>query len=558
MRLLRLAAVPVALGVALTTACSGENTGELNITPLPVADINERPRDQLTTGGELRVPVTELGTSLNPLSSDASPEMDEVRRAFLPTLFDVSSTGEVKPNPNFLTDAKVTSPPGSPTTVTLTLNPDAKWGNGDQVTAEDVVATWRACNGQTPENRCREGLGLERIRDIVATSPTEAQVSFNEADPDWAEVFAHTGIVRASSVSSPTSFNDDWKEVREAWVSGPYVPTSVNTEHGVISMEPNDSWWGEEPPLERLTVVERNEGELDQAFAKNDVDVLEVGTSPDAFTTGQENPDAVMHRSGGTEARTLVFNTQSAGPVSDQGVRTAIALTLDRSRVGTEAMPGIDHTAAALDNRVFRYGQEGYVDNAETTEMTRDVRKARKALDAAGWKTEGDGTRSRDGQPLEIAMVRVTGDPVSEHEFTAISQQLNEVGIKVVPEDIDVNSWADGAALGSGTFQMAAVTEEQSVSPTSELPARFAKGGARNWSKLSVPEIETALEELNAETDPARRRGIANRIDELAWTHMGTLPLYQVPETTFTRSRLANYGANGIGTVDWSTVGYVK
>ena len=105
---------------------------------------------------------------------------------------------------------------------------------------------------------------------------------------------------------------------------------------------------------------------------------------------------------------------------------------------------------------------------------------------------------------------------------------------------------------------MAAVTEEQSVSPTSELPARFAKGGARNWSKLSVPEIETALEELNAETDPARRRGIANRIDELAWTHMGTLPLYQVPETTFTRSRLANYGANGIGTVDWSTVGYVK
>lgn len=114
MRLLRLAAVPVALGVALTTACSGDNTGELNITPLPVADINERPREQLTTGGELRVPVTELGTSLNPLSSDASPEMDEVRRAFLPTLFDVSSTGEVKPNPNFLTDAKVTSPPGSP------------------------------------------------------------------------------------------------------------------------------------------------------------------------------------------------------------------------------------------------------------------------------------------------------------------------------------------------------------------------------------------------------------------------------------------------------------
>lgn len=557
MKLLRLAALPLALSACLT-ACSGGNTGEENITPLPVAVTNDRPVDQLTDSGELRVPVTRMGTSLNPLSADAAPEFDQMRRAFLPTLFSVTPTGEIAPNPDFLAKAEVTSAPGEATVVTLELNPDATWGDGSPVTTDDLTATWRACNGQNAENHCREDLGLDRIRDIVAVSPTEASVSYTEADPDWTEPLTKAGIVRASSVETPETFNNGWTdEVRKEWVSGPYAPKKIDRDKNVISMSRNDDWWGKGPALERLTVVERDDAELTSSFEKNDVDVLDAGMSADAFRAGTDNPDSVLRRGGGSEARTLVFNTQSAGPVSDPGVRRAIALTLDRSQLGTAAMPDMDHAASALDNRVFLYGQDGYTDNAESTGTTRNLRKAKSALNDAGWKTGGDGNRSRDGQPLEIAMVRVTGDAVSEREVAEVTEQLAAVGIRVVPEDVDVNAWADGAALGSGTFQMAIYAEHQSAWPMSDLSERFAQGGSRNWSKVSTPEMETALEELNAETDPVRRREIANHLDELAWDEMGTLPLYQVPESVFTRPRLANFGAHGIGTVDWSTVGFV-
>lgn len=558
MTLRRLAALPLALAVALTTACAGDNTGEENITPQPVAAVNERPVDQLVDGGELRVPVAELGTSLNPLSANSSPAMDQARRAFLPTLFTVRPTGEVEPDANYLTSAEVTSPAGQPTQVTLKLNPEAVWADGTPITSADLVATWRACNGQVPQNQCRDDLGLDRIRDIVAVSDTEASVSFTEADPEWTEPFVKAGIVRASSVETPETFANGWNgEVPAEWTSGPFTPQTIDAEHGVISLGRNDAWWGTEARLQRLTIVQKDPAEYAQAFRRNDVDVLYAGTSADAFSAGVENPDAILRRGGGTETRTLVFNTESAGPTSDPGVRRAIARALDRSRVGIAALPDMEYAASALDNRIYLYGQTGYVDNAEATGMTRNVRKARGLLDDAGWKAAGDGTRSRDGQPLEIAMVRVMGDPVSEREVAEITTQLSAIGVRVVPEDVDPNAWSDGAALGAGTFQMAVVSQTRTAWPTGGLDARFAQGGDQNWSKLAVPEVETALEELNAEIDPNRRREIANHIDELLWDQVGTLPLYQVPESVFTRPRLANFGAHGVGTIEWNTVGFV-
>lgn len=559
MNLTRVAALPVAMAVAATmAACSGQNTGEENITPLPVSDLNPRPAEELTTGGELRVPVEGLGRSLNPMSADADPSMDAVRNAFLPTLFQVSPTGEITPNPEFLNDFEVTSDPGAPTNVTLKLNPEATWGDDSPVTADDLRATWRACSGQVPENRCREGLGLDQIRDIVVVSPTEASVSFHEATPDWTEPFTRVGILKASSVGDPQTFNDGWGEPKSEWLSGPFAIKRTDREHNVLGLEPNDTWWGPEPKLAKLTIVARDRDQQGDGFRRADIDAFDAGSSPQAFTAGQEATNQILRRSGGPEVRTLVFNTQSAGPVSDPLVRKAIALTLDRSRVGTAALAELDHTASAVDNNVYLYGQDGYVDNAESTETERDLRKAKGALDDAGWKAGGDGARTRDGQPLEITVLRVVGDPVSEAETENIAAQLGEVGIQVVTEDVDQNAWADGGALRTGTFQMATMSQDHTAWPLADLSERFGTGGDQNWSKISDPELDTALEQLSAESDPARRQGIANHVDELAWQQLGTLPLYQVPESVFTRPRLANYGAFGVGTVDWAEVGYVR
>ena len=551
----RWAVVPLALGMLATAACSnGEDTGEMNITPLPVANINAREPQDLTQGGELRLPVDRIGESLNPLSADASPDLDQIRRAILPTLFQTTATGEVNPDPNYLQDFEVTSQPGEATTVTLHLNPNAVWGNGDPVTADDVVATWRACSGQVPENNCRPDTGMEQIRDVVAVSPTEAAVSFSEATPDWTEPFARVGILRASSVSEPSDFNQGWEELRPEWSSGPFEIENYDTDNNVITLTPNDDWWGPPAHLARLTIVERDEAEHGSAYTANDVDVLDAGTSAQLFAAGTEGTSSVLRRGGGTELRSLVFNTESASAVSDPLVRQAITKTLDRSKLGTQALPDIDFTAAAADNRIFRYGQEGYQDNA--TEVERNLRQARKALDEAGWEAGGDGTRTKDGQPLEVSIVRVLGNQTSENEAREITAQLAQVGITVVNQDVDQNTFADGELLRGGTFQMATISHDQTAWPLADLGERFATGGDRNYSRTSVPEIDAALEQLSTETDPVRRREIANQVDVLQWQHLGTVPLYQVPESIFTRSRLANYGAMSVGTVDWARVGY--
>lgn len=556
MKLRRLFAAPLLAAVVVAAGCTNNtDEQESNTTPLPGSDVNARPADQLTAGGELRLPVASLGSSHNPMSSESSDDADEFRRAFLPTFFHYDATGVAQPDTDYLESANETS--SSPTVVSLKFNQRATWGDGQPLTAADLIATWKACNGQSQGFSCSSDLRFSQIAKVEqGADEQEAIVTFNSAEPQWRHVFDRVSMLRAESVANPQVFNDGWdSEIKREWTSGPYTVDSTSDK--AVVLQQNQSWWGPDPKLSRLSAVAIPRENQLQAWRSNEIDVFDIGTSPQQYAEAKKVADSTVRRASSKDFRELLFNTRADSPVSEEPVRQAIAMSLNRSGIGQSDYPDIDFKPAPLGNRILMTDQIGYQDNAAGTELANDTGKARKTLDEAGWK-ESDGTRSKDGRPLTVKISAVQGIAAAENEAVKITEQLGKVGIKVETQTISASEFDNRSVLSGGDFDMIVVTSHGSIDPYSDLQQRFGTGEENNYSRLEAPDVDTALEQLGTETNPNRQAEIANQIDRQLWTKGYSVPLFQQPELTATKTRLANYGSMGLATVDWTEVGFVR
>lgn len=555
MQLRQLLAVPLAI-VLFATGCSkAATTEESNTAALPAAELNPNGRDNLASGGELRLAVDEFG-SFNPMGESANAELAHLQKSFLPTFFRYDEHGEATPNPDFLQSATKTAT--NPTRAQLKLNPSAQWADGEPITAEDVIATWRACNGQSTDFRCSPDLELDRIAEVrQGATETDVELIFTEAFPSWPAIFDRVSVLRAESVTDPATFNDGWGAIKREWTAGPFIVPAHNPSVPAIAALPNPEWWGEEPLLDRITLREVPRENQVKAYADAEIDAVDIGTSVEFFDAVRTVPEHAIRRAAAPVSRHLIFNTTGSSPANETPVRQAIAVGLDRSGVGTAAHPGIAFEAAPLGNRIFVNGQSGYADNAERLGFARNPGKARKLLDDAGWR-ETDGIRMRDGRPLEVRLAHVEGLATSEGEARAISEQLQQIGVTTRITAVSLADFDNGSVLSGGAFDLMVIGVEGGRDPYGSLEARYGSGADANYSRLEAPEVDGLIEDVRTASSAEERHRLANELDAKLWELMPTTPLYQLPQSVATRIRLANFGAPGMSSVVWEDIGYAK
>lgn len=553
MKFHRLVAVPLVVALSLAAGCTNPGDAESNIAPLPATDVNPRDHATLTPGGELRLAVSELG-SLNPMSSDQKDGLSAFNRAVFPTFFDYSDTGSAEPNPNFVESFQEVS--SSPTVVNLKLNPKATWADGAPIVASDVIATWRACNGMSQGFRCRPELQFAQIADVTTgATPQEVTLTFKSAYPAWPHVFEQVSVLRADSVQDPTTFNTGWSSPKKGWSAGPFAVDKADQRS--ITATPDPAWWADKPLLERITVRAIPRAEQAQAFADSAVDVIDLAPTKEAYDTVVRHTDYNVRRAGALGWRQLVFNPQSSSPVAEPEVRRAIAMALNRSGMGMAAYAGMSVNTSPQNSHLYATQQDGYADNAKATKTDNDLGRARKTLDRAGWKGSGNQVRDKGGRKLTVKYAALAGVPDAKAEAEAAKRQLAKVGIDLQVDQVPLSEADGGTVLSGGSFEMIAVNVDGSRVPAQVAADNYASGADRNFSRVATPELDAKIEAMRTEPDRARRNEIGNDIDRALWTNLTTAPLYQLPQLTLTRTRLANYGSFGLATPRWENVGYL-
>lgn len=541
-------AFAVALGatvLAPTVASAASNTGG---TSAP--DINPQPVSKLQKGGTFIWATTQLCDNYNTSHSDGNfAGCSYLMNGLLPGTFYTDEKGAFQIDKNYFTDIKLTST--KPQTIVYTINPRAKWSNGKAIGLADFVGYWKALNGTNEAYEVVSTTGYEDISSVTkGPKSNQVVVKFKNVYADWQGLFG--GLLPAAVTASPTAFNTSWKDAPNV-SAGPFKWGGTDKTAGTAWTVPNSSWWGDKPVLDKmLWKVVSAAAQLD-ALANGEVDAANTGPDANQYKRGLGLSNVDVRVSVGPNYRHMTFG--NTGFMTDVRVRQAIQMGVDRNVMAKAMIGPIDKNASSLDNHIFVKGLSCYKNNAGIY-GTYNLQRADKLLDAAGWVKSGS-SRKKNGVELKPKITIPAGVPTSAQEAQLMQAMLAPLGVQL---EIFVVPSADffGKYIIPGNYEMTVFTWLGTSLPISASKAIMSTDGGQNFGKIGTAAIDKLYERANSELNPAKRCVLATQIDKKLWEVGHSMITYQRPDVWQVDKKLANFGAFGFSSSDYTKIGFMK
>ncbi|QIS07082.1 ABC transporter family substrate-binding protein [Nocardia brasiliensis] len=552
-------AVPmVALGLLVSGCASSDDTGHAQGETGALSttnDINPKERDELRDGGNLRLAISAIPENWNTLSIDGNDAtISSILRPTMPRAYRTDAAGKLSIDTDYFTDIQLTST--DPQVVTYTINPKAVWSDGSPITWEDMRAQGAALNGADKRFLVAQSFGFDRVAKVErGVDDRQAVITFKQPYAEWQGQFAGEAFLFHRSVTAdPEAFNKSLIN-GITLTAGPFVVQSVDRTQRRVVLGHNPKWWGAEPKLDTITFSVLDPAAMVPALQNNEIDAVGLGTIDDV-RTAKNTPGIAIRRATSNFWGHLRFNGAPGAILADRQLRVAISKAIDRQGIVTAIHNGMVEDPKPLNSHVFLAGQVGYQDNSAP--VAYDPAAAARMLDELGWKLNGD-VREKDGRKLEIRDVMLNSQ--GWIQMAQIMQQnLAQVGVKLI---IDTRP-AQGLftdVIRPGNFDVAQFSLVGDAFPIGDLAQVFAYNPddlQGNYGRIGSPELNALIERTVSELDPQKVIELANEVDRKIFEEGHSLPLYQTPGNVGVRADLANYGAAGLASYDYTKIGFVK
>lgn len=531
------------------------DTGKLPTTAWEKADYAS-----VKDGGTLTLAVDQMPDNWNTLQVDGNVKsgaeiMDPTTGGPVRNTVD----GQWELNPDYATEVKLTSE--DPQVVEIKLNPKAVWEDGTPITYKDYDATIKANNGT---NKDYQIVGDNVFKDIESVTKGDTdfnfKITFKNKNADWPSILggstagqSQAAVLPAAVASDVKAFNEGYKS-KPLPSSGPFKVGTVDTAGQVITLVPNDKWWGQKPKLEKIIMKVVSRDGLAQAYANKELDAFSIGTNKNNYDTAKKRTDGSVQQSGGLTWNHVTLNG-SKGPLADAKVRQAVGRAIDRDTISASRLSPIGAPVSSQNSYIYMPGQKGYTDNA-TSVIGYDTAKSEELLKEAGYTKGADGVMEKDGAKLELTYTLDANNPVSEQIFKQIQANLKVVGITLKNDTVPEDKFFSDYVLKSN-FQMTGFAWSGTAYPVASTESIFYPADAgQNFSGITDPKLGEMWAAANAELDPAKRIELANKIDAAIFAYTPVIPLTPTPNTFGVTKGLVNYGAAQFQSIDWTTVGF--
>lgn len=554
-RSLRRLAVPLCTVALLAAGCGANDSGapEGAVAELgTVNDINPHDVSELRDGGNLRLAATSYPEQWNPMQIDSDGESAGIMRPMMPRAFATDAAGNISVNTDFFTGVELTN--SEPQQVTYTINPKAVWSDGSPITWEDIASQAHAMSGQDPKFLIGNTNGFDRIEKVErGTDDRQAIITFKSHYADWAGQFAgNSMLLPKEATATPEAFNEAWRNA-PGKTSGPFVIQSTDRGQGRIVLGRNPKWWGATPKLDTITFSVLSSEAMVPALANNEIDAVGLGTRDD-MQTARNTPGVAIRRAPGNSWSHLTFNGAPGSLLEDPKLRVAIIKAIDRAGIAKAMQNGLVNDPQPLNNHIFIQGQKGYQDNS----LPFDPEAAKQELDALGWTLNGD-VREKDGRKLVIRDV-MYNDKTWVQVAQIIQQNLRQVGIELVIETKPGSGFFTDN-IQPGNFDVGQWVWMGDAFPLSSIPqiwGYYPDNLQGNYGRIGSPELNELIEKTLTELDPQKAIELANQVDQAVWAEGHSIPLVQSAGNVGVRDNLANYGAAGLASLDYTKIGFLK
>lgn len=524
-----IAIVAVACGSSATETPQGSSDSGTAATAVPTA-APDAAKDPATTGGDakyggnIRMSAYADTKDWDPLGSSSLSSIQAYSQLYNQLVqFDTGpDTSKVVGD---LADSWEISNGGS--TFTFHLNKDAKWQDGVDVTAADVVNAFSRY--MNPDNSMgRSGLfrnytvpvaegGVKEIdADTIEMNLSFASGAFiNFLALDYAKILPKHLLDKGVDLNQAEGIIDNKSG------SGPYMLDSYQRGNGyAVSKNPN--YFKEGKPyfdsIEHFIITDT--GTLIAQFKAGSVDMMNGGFSNlspteymqlDEDTKGSSNGHVIANEMPGSRNWGLMMNRKN-GPLQDPKVRKAIYLAIDRDQMNNLLEDGTGDVPCAL------WGMGYSLEECATFPGIRaknseggkaDLAYAKQLMAEAGYP---------DGFESSFDARQVGNYP----DVCSVAKQQLEDSLGITGEITTHESAAGYQLYGTarpegaiGDWQLACQGEGMTVlDPDALLGGVYLKGATRNYTDWEPQVVRDAFEAQKVEQDASTRRQMLKDLED--------------------------------------------
>jgi oligopeptide transport system substrate-binding protein len=411
-------------------------------------------------------------------------------------------------------------------TWTFRLRADARWSNGDPVTAHDFVASIRRA--------LSPGLGADNVALLFVLANAEAwhQGALRDANQVGATALddrtlrltlAHPAPYLPALLPHPiwypvhlptlerhggaTRRDSKWTEPGQLVSNGPFVLTA-HRRGQVIIVEKSPTYW--DAATVRLKAIHFHpaadvDGE-ERAFRAGQLHITEALPVARVESYRRDQP-GVLRISPFLDTYFYRLNTTRPG-LDDKRVRRALALAIDRSAITSRITRGGQQPAASF----VPSGLAGY---APPAVLATDLAAAHALLAEAGFP-EGRGL-----PPLEI-LINSSGNHRVIAE--AVQQMWRQLGVQVELNNMEQSSlFAKRRALDFSVLRSEWAADF--ADPKSFLDV-FRGGSSNNHTGWNNLRYDALLRDADHAADPAVRHDLLRRAEAVLLDELPIIPLY--------------------------------
>jgi len=442
-------------------------------------------------------------------------------------------------------------------TYTFKIRPDAKWSNGDPVTAQDFEYAWKWVlnpdNADTDyayqmymikgaQAAKEEGGSLDEVG-VTAQDDHTLVVELQQPTAYFLELTAFYTFFPVNH--KVVDGNDGWAhELTDQYVTnGPFLFDTWKHKDIIVLKKNPDYWDADTVKLETITMyMIDDENTAKQMYDSGELDWLgsPTDTIPLAAIPAYKQ-EGVLNISTLAGVYYYAFNTE-AEPFNNVNIRKAFAMAINRAGIVENITQAEQQPAMALvPPSIFEENEKGYFgDN--------DVEEAKKYL-AKGLEELG----------LE-KLPKITLSYNTSEAHGAIAQAVQDMWKEALGVEVELNNeeWAVYLdSMGAGNFQVGRMGWLADFNDAINFLEIFESVGGNNYTNWEDAEYKELLKQSRTETDPAARRDLLRKAEEIFMEALPISPIYYYTNVWTNQDYVKNVEVSPLGLVQFKW-GYIE